>query len=63
MIQLEFFETDEVQLLKQEVMTLKNSNEKVRRALFARHGELAKNYINLVSRLEILEKNICLKGR
>lgn len=63
MIQLEFFETDEVELLKQEVITLKNSNEKVRRALFARHGELAKNYIDLVSRLELLERNICLKGK
>lgn len=63
MIQLEFFETDEVQLLKQEVITLKNSNEKVRRALFARHGELAKNYIDLVSRLELLERNICLEGK
>jgi hypothetical protein len=61
MIQLEFFETDEIQLLKQEIINLKNSNEKVRRALFARHGELAKNYVDLVARLEIIERNICRK--
>ena len=59
MIQLDFFADDETSALKEEVKRLKESNEKVRKSLFAKHGELAKNYLELVSRMEILEKYIC----
>jgi hypothetical protein len=52
----------EIEQLKSEVDKLRLSNEKVRKALFARHGELAKMYMDLHNRLDILESNIC-KGR
>lgn len=62
MIQLDFFqEHDEVSVLKNELEKVRASSEKVRKALFARHGELAKNYLDLLQRLEVLERNICRK--
>lgn len=48
--------------LKQEVEKLSESNTKVRKSLFAKHGELAKMYLEIHQRLEILERNIC-KGK
>jgi hypothetical protein len=48
--------------LKSQVEKLGESNTKVRKSLFARHGELAKLYIDIHNRLEILERNIC-KGK
>lgn len=62
MKQLSFFEKDRVEELVDELQRVKDSNDKMRKALFARHGELAKHYIDLLSRLEILEKNICHAG-
>lgn len=59
MIQLDFFADDNITALKEEVKRLKDSNEKVRKSLFAKHGELAKNYLELLCRMEILEKHIC----
>lgn len=59
MIQLEFFEEETTTLLKREIQRLKESNDKTRKALFARHGELAKNYLDILHRLEIIERNIC----
>ena len=48
--------------LKSEIAKLSLSNEKVRKGLFARHGELAKMYMDIHNRLDILERNIC-KGK
>jgi hypothetical protein len=62
LIQLDFFPEDDLVILRRELIKVKESNEKVRRALFARHGELAKSYLDLLQRLTILEKNIC-KGQ
>lgn len=62
MIQLDFFQTDETVLLRNEIKRVKESNDKIRKALFARHGELAKSYLDLAIRLEIIEKNICYKA-
>lgn len=62
MIQLDFFPEDDLVLLRRELIKVKESNEKVRRAMFARHGELAKSYLDLLQRLTVLEKNIC-KGK
>jgi hypothetical protein len=59
MIQLDFLQQDEAELLKLEVARLRESNEKVRKSLYARHTSLTKNYLELAERLEILEKNIC----
>ena len=60
--QLELFPHDkknEIEFLKDEVKTVKESSDKVRKSLFARHGELARKYSELSERLQILEKNIC----
>ena len=59
MLQLDLFEKDTTNLLIHEMEKLKSSNDKLRKALFARHGELAKNYFELINRLEIIERNIC----
>ena len=51
----------EVEELRIELAAVRESNNKVRKAMFARHGELAKLYINAIERLEIIERNICQK--
>jgi len=62
-IQLDFFrEFSEVEILEERVKALEKSLDKQRKALFARNGELAKAYIQLNERLDILERNIC-KGK
>jgi hypothetical protein len=59
-MQLDLFEKKtEVDCLKEEIRYLRNSQEKTRRSLYARHGELAKKYLELHTRLSILERNIC----
>lgn len=59
--QLEFFSSEgsEIECLKEDVRIFKESNDKVRRGMFARHGELTRKYTELHDRLQILEKNIC----
>lgn len=59
--QLEFFATEvsEIDLLKTDVKSVRESNDKVRKSMFARHGELARKYMELHERLQILERNIC----
>lgn len=59
MNQLMFWEEDETLILRHELRKQRESNEKMRKALFARHGELAKNYMDLSDRMEIIERNIC----
>ncbi len=62
LIQLELFDTlSETDILKEEVSLLKKSQDKLRKALFARHGELAKRYVEIHERMEILERYICKK--
>lgn len=57
--QLEFFELPEIEVLKHDVQDVKKSSDKVRKSMFARHGELAKKYLELHERLQILERHIC----
>lgn len=59
--QLEFFvdEPSELDLIKCHVKEVRESNDKVRKSMFARHGELARKYAELHERMEILERNIC----
>lgn len=59
--QLEFFieEKSEVECLRNDIKEVKESSNKVRKSMFARHGELARKYIELHERLQILERNIC----
>jgi hypothetical protein len=60
-IQLDFFENNDCEIvkLKQEFAAIKESTNKVRRGLFARHGELSKLYLELNDRLSVLERNLC----
>lgn len=60
-MQLELFEIDEMVLLRKELSRVKESNEKVRRSLFAKQGELSRNYIELQDRLETIERKLCTK--
>lgn len=60
MIQLDFFqEFTEIEVLQNQIRDMQKSHDKLRKALFARHGELSKKYIELNERMEVLEKNIC----
>ena len=69
MLQLDFFIKDETELLQLEMRELKKSSDKVRRGIFARHGELAKMYCEIKDgqcdierRLSIIERHICQKN-
>lgn len=61
MRQLDFFlgEKSEIEYLKDDFKEVRQSSEKVRKSLFARHAELARMYLELVQRMEIIERNIC----
>ena len=61
MRQLDFFlgEKSELEYLKEDFQEVRQSSEKVRRSLFARHAELSRMYLELVQRMEIIERNIC----
>lgn len=64
MLQLDFFQSlSESESLKAELRLVKESSDKVRKAMFARHNELSKKYIELTERLYILEKNICVQSK
>lgn len=60
--QLDFFQAEltDIECLRIDVKDVKESGDKVRKSLFARHGELARKYIELHERMQILERNICL---
>jgi hypothetical protein len=62
--QLEFFEDkkSEIDFIKDDVKMVRESNEKVRKSMFARHGELARKYAELSERMQIIERNICTGG-
>lgn len=63
-VQLDFFKTheeSEIDALKAEVSKLRESQDKVRKAMFARHGELYKRQIDFEERLSCLERGICKK--
>jgi hypothetical protein len=62
-IQLDLFkEMSETEIIFEEIRQLRASHEKIRKSLYARHGELAKKYIEIHERMNILEHNIC-KGK
>lgn len=44
-MQLDMFSNQDIQVLKEEVLAVKKSSDAVRRGIFARHGELAKMYL------------------
>lgn len=49
----------ELDYMKADFLALKESTEKVRKGQFAKIGTLTKMYLELVERLDILERNIC----
>lgn len=60
MIQLDMFEEfDELESLRMQLRHIKESNDRVRRGMFVRHNELSRMYLEVVNRLEIIEKGIC----
>lgn len=60
LIQLDLFEeVTESDMLRQEIFKVRETTDKTRKSLFARHGELAKKYMDLQERLAILEHHIC----
>lgn len=60
--QLDFFQAElsDVESLRLDFMSVKESGDKVRKGIFARHGELARMYMELHERMQVLERNICL---
>ena len=59
-LQLDFFnEMNEIEDLHVRIKDLEKSMEILRKGLFARHGELAKKYLEINDRLNVLEFNIC----
>lgn len=60
-IQLDFFmeQKSELDCLKGDIEVVRESNNKVRKSMFARHAELARKYMELHERMQIIERNIC----
>ena len=59
-IQLDMFDDNrEINAMNHRINAIEESTGKVRRGIYARHGELAKKYLELHNRLEVLERNIC----
>jgi hypothetical protein len=60
LIQLDLFrDMSASDLMREEIRLMRESNEKVRKSLYARHGELARRFMELNNRMNILEHNIC----
>ena len=56
-VQLKLFEeTSEIDMLRAELAEVKARSENVRRGLFARHGELAKLYVELKDELDEIKR-------
>lgn len=63
-IQYDFFEDprdSEISALRKQVTEVKASSDKVRKAMFARNGELTKRILEVEYRLEAIERGICQK--
>ena len=61
-IQLDLFKTFEqsqIDSLRLEMHTVKQSSEKVRKGLYARNGELTKRMLELEDRLNHIERGLC----
>jgi hypothetical protein len=59
--QLDFFaeEKSDLEYLRDDLERVRESNDRVRKSIFGRHAELAKKYLELHERMQILERNIC----
>lgn len=57
--QLLLFEESREEKLEREVQRLKEQSDKVRKSLYAKHGELMKLYLEQKHELETLKAAIC----
>lgn len=64
MQQLEFVFDEKYELgrLRADVGCVRDSSERVRKSMFARHAELAGKYADLLERMQLLERHICIDG-
>lgn len=61
-IQFDFFKDPEICRLEAELALVKESSNKVRKSLFARHNKLQKQLTALQEEHEIFKQNICRGG-
>lgn len=60
LVQMELFDDrTELELVIEKQKELAESVNKIRKGLYSRHGELAKCWLNVHERLEVIERNIC----
>ena len=58
--QLDFFETkSDIDFIRDDVKGVKESSDKVRKSMFAKHTALERRYCELSNRLDLLERHIC----
>ena len=65
-VQLDFFKNEElceINSLKEDVLAVKKSSDKVRKGMYAKLGELTKECNDLKERLSIMERYICKGGK
>lgn len=63
LVQLDlFYEKTEIDILNERMIALEKTNDKLRKSLYARHGALSKQYLELNNRFEVLERVLC-KGK
>jgi hypothetical protein len=54
-----FEEIGEIEELKMQMSAIKESSDKVRRGIFVRHNELSRMYLELMRRMDMIERGIC----
>lgn len=58
-LQFVFEEKSDLDYIRDDMKSIKESSDKVRKGIFAKHNELMRKYLELHERMQILEKNIC----
>jgi hypothetical protein len=60
LIQLDLFEErTEIQIMEEKFRLLEKSMDKTRKSIFAKHGTLCKQYLELNDRFDVLERALC----
>jgi len=63
LIQLDLFQNlSETEILEERIKLLEKSMDKQRKSLYARHGALCKQFMELNDRFNVLERVLC-KGK
>ena len=65
LVQYDLFEPpiSEVEDMKRQLAEMKKSQDKVRKGIYAKHGELCKMYLDLYHEVETLKRDICRNRR